>query len=153
MKPGRSRRSTSARADASGKRRRMTNVRKALFAFGMIVLLEHSASAAEDVVTAAARKNFSEYLELLAIPNIPDKPDDMRRNAAFLEKAFRKRGFSARLLDNPAGRPLVFAQSDAGAPSARTILFYIHFDGQPVIPRSEERRVGKGWKCRTAAGA
>ena len=112
----------------------MTNVRKALFAFGMIVLLEHSASAAEDVVTAAARKNFSEYLELLAIPNIPDKPDDMRRNAAFLEKAFRKRGFSARLLDNPAGRPLVFAQSDAGAPSARTILFYIHFDGQPVIP-------------------
>src|SRR5437868_9189029 len=141
MKPGRSRRSTSASADASGKRRRMTNVRKALFAFGMIVLLEHSASAAEDVVTAAAdvvtaaaRKNFSEYLELLAIPNIPDKPDDMRRNAAFLEKAFRKRGFSARLLDNPAGRPLVFAQSDAGAPSARTILFYIHFDGQPVIP-------------------
>src|SRR5437016_8944423 len=135
MKPGRSRRSTSASADASGKRRRMTNVRKALFAFGMIVLLEHSASAAEDVVTAAARKNFSEYLELLAIPNIPDKPDDMRRNAAFLEKVFQKRGFSTRLLDNPAGRPLVFAQSDAGAgASARRILFYIHFDGQPVVP-------------------
>lgn len=112
----------------------MTKVRKALVAVGLMVLLEHSAGAAEDVVITAARKNFGEYFELLAIPNVPDKPDDMRRNAAFLEKAFQKRGFSTRLLDNPAGRPLVFAQSDAGAASARTILFYIHFDGQPVIP-------------------
>ena len=109
-------------------------MRKALFAFGLVVLVGHPGSAADDVVTAAVRRNFAEYLELLAIPNIPDKPDEMRRNAAFLEKAFHKRGFSTRLLDNPAGRPLVFAQSDAGAPSARTILFYIHFDGQPVIP-------------------
>src|SRR3954471_13511533 len=88
--------------------------------------------AADDDVTSAARKNFGEYLELLAIPNIPGKPDDMRRNAAFLEKAFARRGFATRLLDNPAGRPLVFARSDSAAPSARTILFYIHFDGQPV---------------------
>ena len=109
-------------------------MRKALFAFGLVVLVGHPGSAADDVVTAVVRRNFAEYLELLAIPNIPDKPDEMRRNAAFLEKAFHKRGFSTRLLDNPAGRPLVFAQSDAGAPSARTILFYIHFDGQPVIP-------------------
>src|SRR5439155_724307 len=84
--------------------------------------------------TGAARKNFGEYLELLAIPNIPDKPDDMRRNAAFLVAAFEKRHFSTRLLDDPAGRPLVLAQSDAAAPGVKTILFYIHFDGQPVIP-------------------
>ena len=109
-------------------------MRKGLLSFGLVILVADPGSAAEDVVTAAARRNFGEYLELLAIPNIPEKPEDMRRNAAFLEKAFQKRGFSTRLLDNPAGRPLVFAQSDAGATSARTILFYIHFDGQPVIP-------------------
>src|SRR5438876_5049122 len=110
------------------------NVPKALFAFSLVLLLGHPGKAAEDAVTAAARRNFSEYLELLAIPNIPEKPDDMRRNAAFLENAFQKRGLSTQLLDNPAGRPLVFARSDAAAPGARTILFYIHFDGQPVIP-------------------
>src|SRR5206468_7957248 len=49
-------------------------------------------------------------------------------------KAFQQRGFSTRLLDNPAGRPLVFAKSAAGAPGEVTILFYIHFDGQPVLP-------------------
>jgi acetylornithine deacetylase/succinyl-diaminopimelate desuccinylase-like protein len=109
-------------------------MKKTLFAFPLVLLLGHGASGAGDPVIAAARRNFSEYLELLAIPNIPDAPAEMRRNAAFLEKAFQKRGFSTQLLENPAGRPLVFAKSDAAAPAARTILFYIHFDGQPVIP-------------------
>src|SRR4051812_45466066 len=109
-------------------------MRKALVGFGVLLLLGPAAGAAEDAVTAAARRNFSEYLELLAIPNIPDKPDDIRRNAVFLENAFQKRGFSTHLLDNPARRPLVLAESAAASPGARTILFYIHFDGQPVIP-------------------
>jgi acetylornithine deacetylase/succinyl-diaminopimelate desuccinylase-like protein len=113
---------------------RASDLRKPFLVFGLILVLGQSIRAAEDVVTAAARKNFGEYLELLAIPNIPDKPEDMRRNAAFLEKAFQKRGFSTQLLDNPAGRPLVMAQSGASAPGAKTLLFYIHFDGQPVIP-------------------
>jgi len=109
-------------------------MRIAVFAFGVLALAGGSSGAAEDAVTAAARKNFPEYLELLAIPNVADKPDDMRRNAAFLEKAFQKRGFSTRLLDDPAGRPLVFADFGPAAAGARTVLFYIHFDGQPVIP-------------------
>src|SRR5256885_8719622 len=109
-------------------------MRAVVVVFGLALLAGQSGGAAEDPVTAAARRNFGEYLELLAIPNLPDKPDDMGRNAAFLEKAFQKRGFSTQLLDNPAGRPLVFARSDAGGPGEATILFYIHFDGQPVIP-------------------
>jgi acetylornithine deacetylase/succinyl-diaminopimelate desuccinylase-like protein len=112
---------------------RVQGVGARLFAFGLVLWLARPAGAAEDAVGAAARGNFGEFLELLEIPNIPDQPEDMRRNAAFLEKAFQKRGFTTRLLDNPAGRPLVFARSDAASPGARTILFYIHFDGQPVI--------------------
>src|SRR5206468_749854 len=49
-----------------------------------LLLRAHSAFAAEDAVTAASQKNFGEYLELLAIENVADKPEDMRRNAAFL---------------------------------------------------------------------
>src|SRR5256885_7820357 len=107
-------------------------MRAVVVVFGLALLAGQSGGAAEDPVTAAARRNFGEYLELLAIPNLPDKPDDMGRNAAFLEKAFQKRGFSTQLLDNPAGRPLVFARSDAGGPGDATIPFYIPFDGQPV---------------------
>src|SRR5512138_2428931 len=76
----------------------------------LAVLLLAIPPAAEDAVTAAARSNFDEYLDFLAIPNVPDKPEDMRRNATFLERAFQKRRFSTTLLENPAGRPLVFAQ-------------------------------------------
>lgn len=92
------------------------------------------AGAPADVVTQLSQQNFPEYLELLAIENIPDQPADIQRNAAFLQNSFKKRGFATQLLKNPAGRPAVFAQIAATVPGAKTVLFYLHFDGQPVIP-------------------
>jgi acetylornithine deacetylase/succinyl-diaminopimelate desuccinylase-like protein len=92
------------------------------------------ARAWDDEVTRAAQRNFAEYLDLLAIPNVADDAADIRRNAAFLQRAFEKRGFRTKLLNNPAERPLVFAQLAASKSGAKTILFYAHFDGQPVIP-------------------
>jgi acetylornithine deacetylase/succinyl-diaminopimelate desuccinylase-like protein len=89
----------------------------------------------DDQVGKAAQQNFPEYLDLLAIPDVADSPADIQRNAAFLQRAFTKRGFATRLLANPANRPQVFAQLPSSASGAKTILFYIHFDGQPVIPR------------------
>jgi len=38
------------------------NMPKAPFAFGLVLLLGHPGNAAEDAVTAASRRNFSEYL-------------------------------------------------------------------------------------------
>jgi acetylornithine deacetylase/succinyl-diaminopimelate desuccinylase-like protein len=89
-----------------------------------------------DEITARSQQNFPEFLELLALPNVADQPADIQRNAAFLERAFQKRGFKTTLLENPAGRPAVLAQLAATDAAARTILFYIHFDGQPVIPEN-----------------
>lgn len=91
------------------------------------------AHAADDRAANAVQKNLGEFLELLAIPNVADEPADIRRNADFVRSAFERRGFATRLLTNPANRPLVFARLD-GAPGAKTILFYIHLDGQPVVP-------------------
>ncbi len=82
---------------------------------------------------AAAAASFPEYLELLSLPNDSINAADIRRNAAWLEAAFRKRGFVARLLPNE-GRPLVFAEHPGGHSAQKTVLFYMHFDGQPVIP-------------------
>ena len=91
------------------------------------------AGAWDDDVARASQRNFDEFLALLALPNVAENPADIQRNAAFLEEAFKKRGFKTRQLTNPAQRPLVLA--DLAAPNARkTMLLYIHFDGQPVIP-------------------
>jgi acetylornithine deacetylase/succinyl-diaminopimelate desuccinylase-like protein len=103
-----------------------------------------------------AQANLPEYLELLAIPNVASEPADIRRNAAFLQAALERRGFVVQALDNPAQRPLVFAELRSARPDAKTLLLYIHFDGQPVVPEEwaqpdpfvpvVKRRVGDTWE-------
>src|SRR5262245_54766934 len=84
-------------------------------------------------VTRAAQRNFPEFLELLAHDNVASSPANIRLNAELVSRLFEKRGFTTRLLDNPAGRPAVFAEYPH-ASGKGTLLFYIHMDGQPVIP-------------------
>jgi acetylornithine deacetylase/succinyl-diaminopimelate desuccinylase-like protein len=96
--------------------------------------LSLQAHADDDALIKAAQANMPEFLQLLSIPNVADDPGHIRDNAVFIEAAFNKRGFRTRLLQNPAKRPMVFAQLDAPVAGRRTVLFYIHFDGQPVIP-------------------
>lgn len=81
----------------------------------------------------AALGSFPELFELLALPNDSINAADIQKNAAWLETAFQKRGFSTRQLENK-GRPLVFAELSGNRPGRKTVLFYMHFDGQPVVP-------------------
>ena len=67
------------------------------------------------------------------MPNDAINAEDIRKNADWLEAAFRKRGFVTKQLENN-GKPLVFAEFAPKSANAKTILFYMHFDGQPVIP-------------------
>ena len=83
-----------------------------------------------------SQANFGEFLELLSIENVADQPQDLQRNAAFLERSLAKRGFTVRKLDNAAGRPLLYAQLGEPRRGLATVLFYIHFDGQPVLPET-----------------
>ncbi len=97
-----------------------------------------AARAQEDVVTPAliqqfVQGNIQEFFDLLALPNDATTAEDIRKNAGFLEAAFRKRGFTTMELAND-GKPLVFAEFGRKTPGAKTILFYMHFDGQPVVP-------------------
>jgi acetylornithine deacetylase/succinyl-diaminopimelate desuccinylase-like protein len=84
-------------------------------------------------ITAATQKNLTEYLELLSLPNVAAEPKDIERNVAFLEQRFQQRGFKTQRLDNPAGRPMLLAELSGAQASAPTILFYAHFDGQPIV--------------------
>lgn len=105
----------------------------------LLVFLAGAAHAAlpdgidDQAIRHAAASVFPDYFELLSMPSDSIKPEDIQKNAAWLVKAFEKRGFKARELDNK-GKPLVFAAYGGNTGKRPTILFYIHFDAQPVIP-------------------
>jgi acetylornithine deacetylase/succinyl-diaminopimelate desuccinylase-like protein len=72
----------------------------------------------------------AELTALLAIPNIAADRASIRRNAAHLEAMLARRGFAAEILET-AGNPLVYGDLTVKR-GARTVLFYAHYDGQPV---------------------
>jgi acetylornithine deacetylase/succinyl-diaminopimelate desuccinylase-like protein len=128
----------------------------AVLACGALALTGASASAQSDAqIAKSAQANFAEFFDMLALPNDAIVPVDIQRNANWLEVAFKKRGFTTRQLPNN-GRPLVFAEYPRKVADAKTILFYMHFDGQPVIPSqwsqkspwtaTLRQRVGAKWE-------
>jgi acetylornithine deacetylase/succinyl-diaminopimelate desuccinylase-like protein len=84
--------------------------------------------------TAAHRPELvRQFSELLSIPNVAADPANLQRNANFLLDALRTRGVDARLLTLPGAPSVVFGQIlRQGA--QHTIVFYAHYDGQPVTP-------------------
>ncbi|MBL0160574.1 MAG: M20/M25/M40 family metallo-hydrolase [Bryobacterales bacterium] len=83
--------------------------------------------------TPERRQTLAEFNELLKIPNTANDPASLRRNAEWIRDALQKRGVPATLLEGPGAAPLVFGQINVGA--RQTVVFYAHYDGQPVDPR------------------
>lgn len=87
-------------------------------------------------VSAHQRSVIGELTDLLAIPNIAADGPNIARNVEVLRAMLGRRGFRTEALAT-AGNPLVYGE--LAVPGAtRTLLFYAHYDGQPVDP--------KGWK-------
>ena len=83
--------------------------------------------------TQWARATLPEYLEFLAIPNNASIAQDIQHNADWLQNAFTRRGLQVQQLPNQ-GKPMLYAQWPTLSPHASTVLFYMHLDGQPVVP-------------------
>ena len=88
-------------------------------------------SAARDHLAAHEEEIVAELRALLALPNVASNPDDIRRNADALVAMLERRGIAARVLETPGAPVSVFGQLDTPG-AARTLVFYAHFDGQPV---------------------
>src|SRR5215467_10298632 len=75
-----------------------------------------------------------ELRDFVAIPNVASDTANIRRNAERLREMMAARGIAAKILDSPAGgSPAVYGElSTPGA--TRTVVFYAHYDGQPVDP-------------------
>ena len=74
-----------------------------------------------------------ELTEFLAIPNVASDTENIQKNAAHLVEMLEARGIETHLLPISGRGPVVFGKLTT--PEAkRTVIFYAHYDGQPVDP-------------------
>jgi len=77
-------------------------------------------------------EELKDYLRIPSISTDPDYKAEVRRAALFLRGKMAQGGLTAELVET-AGHPLVYGEW-LGAPGAATVLFYGHYDVQPVDP-------------------
>ena len=130
---------------------------KQLILFGIIFLCTN-VYAQTNIVSTVSVHQKSESVELLkellSIPNNANYPDQIEQNIDWLAKQFEELNFETFVLETDA-LPLFFAEQkvDKNLP---TVLFYMHFDGQPVDSSQWEQgspydpvikmRLGEKWE-------
>src|SRR5262245_15374478 len=92
-----------------------------------------AASAARTYRQAHEHEIIEEFVDLLSIPNVASDAPNIRRNAQLISRMLEKRGVKTRLLEVPEAPPVVFGEIDTPG-ATRTLIFYVHYDGQPVEP-------------------
>ena len=107
-------------------------MRIGLFLLTAALACAQDRAAIERFTTSHQRQIMAEFVELLSIPNVGTDRANIRRNAEFTRGMLERRGMKTELLET-AGNPLVYGEKNKPG-AAKTILFYIHYDGQPVDP-------------------
>ncbi|HEY3382799.1 MAG TPA: dipeptidase [Vicinamibacterales bacterium] len=89
-----------------------------------------------DFINTSRDRYLAELTDFIAIPSVSSSPEhgaDMRRCAEWTADQLRTAGLqNVRVIDTP-GHPVVYADW-LNAPGAPTVLFYGHYDVQPVDP-------------------
>jgi acetylornithine deacetylase/succinyl-diaminopimelate desuccinylase-like protein len=89
-------------------------------------------ATAEDYVRKNQGKIVRELVEAISIPDVAADRANVRKKAELLRGTLESRHLAASLLETE-GNPLVFGERRVPG-VRRTILYYIHYDGQPVNP-------------------
>jgi acetylornithine deacetylase/succinyl-diaminopimelate desuccinylase-like protein len=121
----------------------MTRIRRlalaaVLLAFPIAIAAQQTAPQAAHAYTAAHQPELlHQFEEFVSIPDVAADPAGLRRNAEFLLDQLRQRGLAAQLLTAPGLPatipPIVFGELRTPG-ATRTLVFYAHYDGQPVTP-------------------
>lgn len=107
---------------------------------GMALAQPTQAASAQERVIAEVRhfratrekQILEEFARLLALPNVATNVADVDRNAQFITNALQARGFKTRLIRAAEGTPAAIYGERSVPGAKRTLVFYAHYDGQPV---------------------
>lgn len=80
---------------------------------------------------------LQEFNELLSIPNVASDTNNIRRNAEALVAALERRHVFAKVLVAAGANPVVYGEIKTPG-ALHTIVFYAHYDGQPVTAEEWE---------------
>ncbi len=105
-----------------------------LFAFTTAAQSNPAALAARQWRETHERAIVAEFIDLLALPNLARDTADIQRNAAAVSAILEKRGVKTRRLEVPGAPPVVFGEIPVPG-ATRTLVFYAHYDGQPLDPK------------------
>ena len=87
-----------------------------------------------DYVQQNQLRILNDFREFLSMPNTGAEPGMQQRNADWIIHYVEKRGFKAKSV-TAGGEPYVIAERFTPG-AKKTVLFYVHYDGQPVIPEN-----------------
>jgi acetylornithine deacetylase/succinyl-diaminopimelate desuccinylase-like protein len=76
---------------------------------------------------------MKELVAWLSIPNVANDKANIGRNAVLLVSMLHRRGFQTHVLPIPGRGPVVIGSLKVPG-ATRTVIFYAHYDGQPVNP-------------------
>jgi acetylornithine deacetylase/succinyl-diaminopimelate desuccinylase-like protein len=114
-------------------------MRKVLYAMlacaiGLAGQSNPAAQAARQWRGSHEREILNELMGLLARPNLARDAAAIRVNASAVVAILEKRGVRTQLLEVEGAPPVVFGSIETPG-ATRTIIFYAHYDGQPVDPK------------------
>lgn len=108
-----------------------------------LICVAAAAAMAQDNLAARAAREWrqqheraivDEFFALLAIPNIARDRENIQRNAETIAHMLEKRGVAAQLVSVAGSNPVVFGEIRTPG-ATRTLVFYAHYDGQPLDPK------------------
>lgn len=85
----------------------------------------------EDYIQRHWQETLHEFNGFLALPNVASDSVNIGRNAQAVARMLEQRGLKTRLLEFENAPPALLAEAPAKA-GLRTVIFYAHYDGQPV---------------------
>src|SRR5882672_2311403 len=115
---------------------------------GLAVLLVSAVAAAGPAGDVRAWRKaheaeiVRELADLVALPNLAREASPIRANANHLVAMLTRRGMATRLLEVEGAPPAVYGERRVPG-ARRTIVFYAHYDSQPVDPAKWH---GEPWK-------
>lgn len=108
-----------------------------LLALGLVPATPLSANEAAEQARAWREQHegviIERFADLLRLPNVASDRVNIRRNAEHIQNLLEQAGLSTRLLESDGANPAVFGERRVPG-ARRTVLIYVHYDGQPVNP-------------------